>query len=90
MSVVEVKRSDQTALLNNGAFGVERMVYASSPVAAPVGASGLLLRRLTIFHLHSVHNLHVFMFVRGWREVTIEVSGDEVCPAFRCRYAYVI
>ena len=66
------------------------MVYASSSMSTPVGAPGLLFYRLTVLHLYPVHDLHVLVFIRGWREVAIEVSGDEVCPAFCCRWSYVI
>ena len=78
VTVIKVQWPDQTALFHFGTSRVERMVYAGAPMATPVRTPGLLVRCFTVFHLYTVHHVHVFMFVCGWREITVEVSCHEV------------
>ena len=83
VTIIKVQWPDQAALLHFGAFRVERMVYAGAPMATPVRTPGLLVRCFTVFHLYTVHHVHVLMFVCGWGEITVEISRNEVGSSLR-------
>ena len=90
VTIIKVQWPDQTALFHFGTSRVERMVYAGAPMATPVRTPGLLFRCFTVFHLYTVHHVHVLMFVRGWGEITVKITSHEVGSSFRRSETYVV